>query len=455
MMPMLCSIFNTQKMKKLFQFINIFVLLIITISPAIIKAQTTYFPPVIGNTWDTISPVSLGWCPDKIDSLLDYIGRNNSKAFILLKDGKIVIEKYYDDFTVDSIWYWASAGKTLTSFMAGIAQQENYLSLSDTTSQYLGQGWTSCSQTQEEKITIWNQLTMTSGLDDSGDPYCTDDTCLTYLADAGTRWAYHNAPYTLLDGVIENATGQTLNNYTTQKLKTPTGMTGFFLQLGYNNVYISTARSMARFGLLIQNHGNWNGNQIMTDTNYFNQMVNTSQSLNNSYGYLWWLNGKSSFMVPGSQIVFPGSLNPSAPNDMIAALGLNGQFINVVPSQNLVYIRMGNAPGQGEVPLFFNDTIWQKLNVAMCSSTSVNSIASNEDKLQIYPNPSFDFCNIELRNEHFDIRISDYLGKIIYERENCFNNFQLSTEKFSNGIYYVRVQNKLKQILYKKLIVGR
>ena len=50
---------------------------------------------------------------------------------------------------------------------------------------------------------------------------------------------------------------------------------------------------MARFGLLILNKGNWDGNQIMTDTNYFNQMLNSSQSLNESYGYLWWLNGKT------------------------------------------------------------------------------------------------------------------------------------------------------------------
>ena len=55
----------------------------------------------------------------------------------LLKDGKIVLEKYYDNFTMDSLWYWASAGKTVTSFMTGIAQQEGHLNISDTTSQYL------------------------------------------------------------------------------------------------------------------------------------------------------------------------------------------------------------------------------------------------------------------------------------------------------------------------------
>ena len=110
-------------------------------------------------------------------------------------------------------------------------------------------------------------------------------------------------------------------------------MDGLYVQQGYNNVYLSTARSMARFGLLILNNGAWDGNQIMTDSVYFNQMISTSQNLNNSYGYLWWLNGKSNYMLPQTQIVFNGSITPQAPNDMIAALGLNGQIINVVPSQ--------------------------------------------------------------------------------------------------------------------------
>lgn len=296
---------------------------------------------------------------------------------------------------------------------------------------------------------------MTSGLDDGLDPYCTDDTCLVCLADPGTRWAYHNAPYTLLDSVIESATGQSYNNYITQKLKNPTGMNGFFLKLDYNNIYFSNPRSMARFGLLILNHGNWNGNQIMTDTSYFNAMVNTSQLLNNSYGYLWWLNGKASFMVPSSQIVFNGSLNPSAPNDMIAALGANGQFINVVPSMNLVYIRMGDAPGSGEVPFTINDTIWKKLNDVMCSTSSVNENSLKENKLIIFPNPSGEYCNIEFPGSSFDLSITDQSGQLVYFKSNCLNTVTIETETLAAGIYFVRTNNDNKQTQHQKLIIIR
>lgn len=346
-----------------------FTLLLFLITLVVKLQAQLYFPPNSSSNWETTAPSTLGWCDNKIDSLYTFLEESNSVAFILLKDGKIVLEKYFGEQTSSSYWYWASAGKSLTSFMVGLAQQEGYLDLNDKTSTYLGTGWTSCTPEQENQITIRNQITMTSGLDDMGvDPYCTDDSCLVYIADAGSRWAYHNAPYTLLDGVIEKATGTTLNNYTATKVKTPTGMDGFYFKQDYNNVFYSTARSMARYGLLILNQGNWNGNQILTDTVYFHDMINTSQEMNKSYGYLWWLNGKESYMMPQSQFVFPGKLCPNAPDDMVSALGKNGQFINIIPSQNIVWIRMGNAPDNMLVPSFLNDDIWKYINELGCNA---------------------------------------------------------------------------------------
>ena len=212
---------------------------------------------------------------------------------------------------------------------------------------------------------------MTTGLDDSLSFDCTNDTCLVYHSDPGTRWAYHNAPYTLLRPVIENATGQGINLYNYQKLLNPIGMNGVFMYSGFNNIFNSTTRSMARFGLLILNNGNWDGNQIMSDTNYFNQMLNSSQMLNKSYGYLWWLNGKSSSMLPGSQFVFNSDITPNAPDDLVSALGKNGQIINVVPSENLVWIRMGEAPDSSLVPRNFNIAIWNYINELPCSTLSI------------------------------------------------------------------------------------
>ena len=345
-----------------------------------LSISQTYFPPNNSTLWDTISHVNLNWCQNKIDSLYSFLDTNNTKSFILLKNGKIVLEKYFNGHSDTSNWYWASAGKTITSFLVGMAQEEGYLEVTDTTSDYLGDGWTNCNLIQEEKITIWNQLTMTTGLDDNVSFDCTNDTCLEYLSDPGIRWAYHNAPYTLLRPVIENATGQGINLYAYQKLLNPIGMNGAFLYSGYNNIFNSTARSMARFGLLILNNGKWDGNQIMSDANYFNQMLNTSQMLNESYSYLWWLNGKSSSMLPGSQFVFNGDITPNAPDDLVSALGKNGQIINVVPSENLVWIRMGEASDSSLVPHNFNIAIWNYINDLPCSTLSIDDYTGKDTR---------------------------------------------------------------------------
>ena len=405
-------------------------------------AQSYYFPPLSGNAWDTISPASLGWCHPQLDSLTDYLQSRDTKAFLVLKDGKIVVEEYFGSFTKDSLWYWASAGKSLTAFLVGMAQQEGYLSIDDTTSRIIGPGWTSCTTAQEERITVRDQISMTTGLDDNvPDKDCTDPACLQYLADAGARWAYHNAPYTLLDTVLETATGQTLNMYLQQKVKAPTGMTGVFLKLGYNNVFFSTARSMARYGSLILNNGNWNGNQLMTDTAYFNQMVNTSQNLNLSYGYLWWLNGKSSYMLPGSQFVFPGSMTPNAPADMFAALGKNGQILNIVPSQNLIWLRLGNEPNAGFVPNFFNDTIWQKLNAAMCQTTVLNE-PKWELPLSVFPNPASVGENVVIQSGFTGYGVlTDMAGRVIRKFDLYTGENKITLGGLQPGAFLLQVES--------------
>jgi CubicO group peptidase (beta-lactamase class C family) len=325
-----------------------------------------YFPSTTGTEWETTSPVDLGWNLTELNSLSAYLQSKNTKAFIILKNGKIVTEQYFGTFTRDSLWYWASAGKTVTSLLVGIAQQEGKLNIQLPTSQYLGNGWTSAPQSKEQLITVKNQLTMTTGLDDGVvDADCTLPTCLQYKADAGTRWAYHNSAYTLLDKVIENATGSTFNQYYQNKLRDRIGMNGFWIKsVNSNNVLYSNARSMARFGLLLLNKGKWSTTAILGDESYFNSMVSTSQNLNLSYGYLTWLNGKNSSMVPGFQTVFPVQLIPNAPGDLYAALGKNDQKVYVVPSQNLVIIRMGNAAGTPQFAVSgFDNELWGKLKL--------------------------------------------------------------------------------------------
>ena len=93
-------------------------------------------------------------------------------------------------------------------------------------------------------------------------------------------------------------------------------MKGIWASTGSGELYFTNVRSMARFGLLTLNNGVWDSNNLLNDPNYFYQMISTSQELNKSYGYLWWLNGKSSFKLPGLQIDFPGSIFPNVSDVM-------------------------------------------------------------------------------------------------------------------------------------------
>lgn len=366
-------------------------LLILTIFH--LSADELYFPPLVGDEWESVSPESLNWDTEKIEDLYQFLDKSNSNAFILLKDGKIILEKYFNTFTKTNSWYWASAGKTLTASLVGIAQEEGLLNINDKTSQYIGEGWTSMPKEKEDLITIRHQLTMTTGLDyEVDDVDCTEPDCLKYKADAGTQWFYHNSPYTLLEKVVESATSLDYNVYTGQKLKNKIGMNGAWIKTGFNNVYYSSPRSMARFGLLMLNNGDWGGTEIIKDKNYIQEMINTSQELNKSYGYLWWLNGKESYMIPGTDRVFVGDAMPDTPDDMYAALGKNGQILNVCPSKGIVFVRMGDRPDdQFFISTIFNNEIWQYLNEIMDEGTSVSEDKSD---LNISPNPASEYIEI-------------------------------------------------------------
>ena len=323
--------------------------------------EAMYFPPNDGSTtWDTKSISSLGWNQSAVQPLLDYVNLKNSKSFIILVNGRIVIENYFNGHNSTLPWYWASAGKTLTATVTGIAQQEGLININNKVSDYIGLGWTSIPVSKENLITCKNLLCMNSGLNDAlGDDVSPAN--LQYVADAGSRWAYHNV-YVKLQDVIAQASGQTWSNYFNTKLRDKLGMTGTWNPNGGLSVFYSNTRSMARFGLMALNNGNWNGTQIVNQT-YFNQAINSSQAINLSYGYLWWLNGKSSYHMPQSQLQLAGSIIPNGPSDMFMALGKNDQKIYVVPSKKMVVIRMGDAADNVNLALSdFDNVLWQKIN---------------------------------------------------------------------------------------------
>ncbi len=329
-----------------------------------VSSDSMYFPSHANSTWETIAPSSLGWNQNAIQALKDFLIQKNSKSLMILVNGKIVMEEYFNGHTANTSWEWNSAGKTLVATTTGIAQQEGLLNINNKAADYLGTQWTSMPLAKENLISVKHLLTMTTGNDDTKQYVVKSN--LTYVADAGTRWAYSNIFQKLTD-VIASASNKTFESYFNEKVKNKIGMDGFWNFGAIFTIYHSTTRSMARFGLMALNKGKWNNEQIINEA-FFNESISTSQNINPSYGYLWWLNGKTNFMIPGEQTVYQGYLVPNAPIDMYAAMGANDQRIYVIPSKKMVIIRMGNAANPAN-PNFavsgFDNELWAKINAVI------------------------------------------------------------------------------------------
>lgn len=173
---------------------------------------------------------------------------------------------------------------------------------------------------------------------------------------------------------------------------------------------------MARFGLLIQAKGQWNGQTIISDTAYINAATHPSQDINKSYGYLWWLNGQESHRLPGTTFTFNGPIIPTAPADLFAGLGANDQKLYVVPSEDMVVVRMGNSAGDLSPGLSNFDTpLWQKIGDLACSSQT-DQTAQNEG-FMVFPNPAGSVIQVadkQLRNG--TLEVVDILGKVVLTR---------------------------------------
>ena len=298
--------------------------------------------------------------------------------------------------------------------LVGIAASDEDLSIEDSASTYLGSGWTSLTEEREDSITVRNLLTMTSGLNENFF-FCGQPLCRIYRAPAGERWAYHNSPYALTKDVLESATGESLNEYTTTKIRQKTGM-GFGIWLDYassETFYFSKARDMARFGLLVQRNGQWEDEVVFPENNYFTEMLLPSQPLNPSYGYLWRLNGQESYIGSDSPVSFPGSFSPSAPADVLLAAGANGQFISISRETGLIMIRQGSSDDDSLAPRLLHDAIWERINRLDCGPTATTEPVTEKPTITLFPNPATNWLSINNREPGDVAVIFDITGRFV------------------------------------------
>jgi CubicO group peptidase (beta-lactamase class C family) len=187
-------------------------------------------------------------------------------------------------------------------------------------------------------------MTMTTGLSDSG----------VYQVPAGQAWRYNTGMYSRMIAILEKASGSDIETLTRNWLTRPIGMSDSkWVRRKWsagndaaNAIgFVTSARDLARFGLLVLGKGSWNGKDLLGNSAYYAQMLQPSQTLNPSYGLLWWLNGQERVQRAGEAEARPGSLIASAPRDLVAALGALDRKCYVVPSMGLVVTRLGAPTG--------------------------------------------------------------------------------------------------------------
>lgn len=302
---------------------------------SVVSGSDDYFPPTEGE-WETVGAAEAGYTEEGLAAVVEFVAGANSRSLVILHQGRIVAEGYWNGADAGTTQDLASCQKSVTSTLVGLARDRGLLQLDDPVSQYLPAGWTNATAEREGAITIRHLLTMSSGL---------NERTLRATAEPGTVWEYNTEAYQKLRRVLEAAAGADINSLSTEWLFTAIGIDrpeawaprpggGAATdavgdpQWGLN----LTAREMARFGLFAMRNGMWNGEQI-TDPGWFAEAW-ASSPLKRDYGYLWWLLGKGAFGRRG------------APTDLVAALGAQDQKIYVAPSVGLVLARQGGAAGE-------------------------------------------------------------------------------------------------------------
>jgi len=304
-------------------------------------------PVFPGADWETSSPEAEGMEAAPLENIDAYCVEHKCRAVVIVRHGRIVWERYWggwNEASTDNSW---SMAKSVTSALVGIAIDEGKIKGLDESAADFIPEWRG---TSREKITVGYLLSMTSGLSWAMlyDPPVGDtirmlqkDDQLAYALDRqlyrepGTDWYYSDGDAMSFSRIIEAATGMKAGDYAQEKLFGPIGMqkanwlTDNRGQAMTWCCIFSTAKDFARFGYLFLRNGKWGDQQVVPE-NWVKTSTQPSQIENMNYGYYWWL------------LDFP-----DVPKDAFMALGFATKRTYVIPSLDIVAVRLGEGDDLG------------------------------------------------------------------------------------------------------------
>jgi CubicO group peptidase (beta-lactamase class C family) len=304
----------------------------------------------------------------EMSDLLAYVQNHNSTGFVVIQDGKVLIDETWPAPTGDAMFAnfiygrtadgalledVASQQKSFVALLVAVAIDKGLLDIQQPVSTYLGHGWSKASPDQEAQIKVIDVLNMSSGLDDR----------FNYVAPPQTVFFYNTPVYAITKGIVTAAAHQSLETITRDWLTGPTGMVntdwrqrpGALASVGNATGLVTTPHDVAKFGEMVLHDGvAENGARVVSSEQL--HALFTRAGTNPAYGRLWWLNG-SEYTMRAAAGRTPGQLIPAAPADLVGALGAFDRRLYVVPSRKLVVVRTGAATNETG----FDQQLWLRL----------------------------------------------------------------------------------------------
>lgn len=238
----------------------------------------------------------------------------NINGFVVIKDGKLLLEEYFNGESRDSLHDPKSVGKSIASSMLGIAIEEGFVKDEETTlSDYYDLKSYHNYNSKKESVTLKSLLTMSSGFDGDDNDYSslgneenmyptkdwvkfTLDLPMKKETNIGEEFAYFTAGVVVLGDIIHKSVPNGLVSYADKKLFKPLGITNYQWEYTPQNIGNTAggirlrALDFAKYGQLYKNKGLWNGKQILNEKWVEKSLgKQIKQSLDEGYyGYLFW-----------------------------------------------------------------------------------------------------------------------------------------------------------------------
>lgn len=319
--------------------------------PEACPADVSYPEP----TWPTGLPEDHGMDPAGLARAAEYASLNASNCLVVVRHGTVVGEWYWQGTTpTTKVKNW-SVAKAVSASVVGVALERGDLPSVDAAAADWIPEWQGG---PHEAITLRDLMSMSSGLrfdmiaDNVTMPLAADMTALALEAPAdappGALWEYNNHSVQAMEPVLRAATGMAADDYADANLFGPIGMDVDWKRddTGHPALYMNSrasCRDNARLAYLYMHDGCWAGERLLS-SDYVADATGSSTSMNRGYGYWWWRNGQEPTL---DSVTFEDKgqmLHPFAPHDAFCAVGLGSQFVEAVPSLDLVVVRLGTAP---------------------------------------------------------------------------------------------------------------